>query len=75
LKIDNRFFKNLGRASSSPIIDLFITLLSLRSSKYISMVREQKQLYHELKEALSSLAASFGQRILHTPGNPISIGI
>ena len=64
----------LGRASSSPIIDLFITLLSLGSKKYITLVRERKQLYQELKDGLSKVASRFGQRILDTPGNSISIG-
>ena len=63
-----------GRASSSPIIDLFITLLSLGSKEYISLVKERKQLYQSLKEGLVKVAAQFGQRILDTPGNSISIG-
>lgn len=65
---------NLGRASSSPIIDLFITLLSLGSKEYISLVKERKQLYQELKEGLAKVASRFGQRVLETPGNNISIG-
>lgn len=63
-----------GRASSSPVIDLFITLLSLGSTKYLSLVKERKQLHQELKDGLARLALSFGQRLLVTPGNPISVG-
>ena len=63
-----------GRASSSPIIDLFITLLSLGSTKYVALVKERKQLHNELKDGLSQLALGFGQRLLVTPGNSISVG-
>lgn len=68
------FFVNEGRASSSPIIDLLITLLSLGSKKYLSLVKERKQLYNKLKEGLKIVASRFNLRVLETPGNPISIG-
>jgi O-phospho-L-seryl-tRNASec:L-selenocysteinyl-tRNA synthase len=64
-----------GRASSSPVIDLFITLLSLGSKEYISLVKERKQLFQSLRDGLVKVAAQFGQRILDTPGNSISLGM
>ena len=64
----------IGRASSSPIIDLFITLLSLGSTKYILLVKERKELHQKLREGLTEVALRFGQRVLDTPGNAISVG-
>jgi hypothetical protein len=68
------FFLCTGRASSSPIIDLFITLLSLGSTKYIALVKERKELHQKLREGLAKVALRFGQRVLDTPGNAISVG-
>ncbi|XP_032783680.2 O-phosphoseryl-tRNA(Sec) selenium transferase isoform X1 [Daphnia magna] len=64
-----------GRASSSPIVDLFITLLSLGSKEYKTLARERKHLFQLLKEGLAMIASRFGLRVLDTPGNSISIGI
>jgi O-phospho-L-seryl-tRNASec:L-selenocysteinyl-tRNA synthase len=64
-----------GRASSSPILDLFITLLSIGSEKYIAFVRERKELHAKLRDGMASVASKFGLRVLDTPGNSISVAM
>ena len=67
-------FFSSGRASSSPILDLFITFLSIGSRKYVDLVKKRKALFQTLKDGLSAVATKHGLRVLHTPGNSISIG-
>uniref|UniRef100_A0A6A7G3Z3 O-phosphoseryl-tRNA(Sec) selenium transferase n=1 Tax=Hirondellea gigas TaxID=1518452 RepID=A0A6A7G3Z3_9CRUS len=64
-----------GRASSSPLIDLFITFLSMGENKYVQLIKERSELLIYLKSRLSSLAQSHNERLLETPNNPISCGI
>lgn len=64
----------LGRASATPTLDLFITMLSLGSRGYKNMLAERKEIYGYLKQELSRCAEGHGERILQTPHNPISIG-
>ncbi|XP_063220702.1 O-phosphoseryl-tRNA(Sec) selenium transferase [Bacillus rossius redtenbacheri] len=64
-----------GRASSSPTMDVFITLLSLGVSGYKSLVAQRKEMYTYLKEELSKVASKYGERILDTKNNPISVGM
>ncbi|RMX55716.1 hypothetical protein pdam_00016046 [Pocillopora damicornis] len=63
-----------GRASATPSIDLFITLLSLGSVGYQQLLRQRKEVYNYLSEGLSKVAESHGERLLVTKGNPISLG-
>ncbi|XP_027056391.1 O-phosphoseryl-tRNA(Sec) selenium transferase-like [Pocillopora damicornis] len=64
-----------GRASATPSIDLFITLLSLGSVGYQQLLRQRKEVYNYLSEGLSKVAESHGERLLVTKGNPISLAI
>lgn len=45
--VDKRFLNRLGRASASPCLDLFITLLSLGSKGYQKLVSQRKASAHQ----------------------------
>jgi len=64
-----------GRASAAPIMDLFITLLSMGENGYKSLLLERIRVLHILTEGLQSFASSFGERIMLAPRNSISIGV
>ena len=64
-----------GRASMSPILDVFITLLHMGRRRVVALLREREECYDYLHSRLETLAQSFGQRVLVTPGNPISIAM
>lgn len=64
-----------GRASATPSIDLFITLLSLGSAGYQQLLQRRKEVYSYLSEGLSKVAEAHGERLLRTKGNPISLAI
>ncbi|XP_071956294.1 O-phosphoseryl-tRNA(Sec) selenium transferase-like [Antedon mediterranea] len=64
-----------GRASASPTIDLFITLLSLGVKGYKQLLTERKKLYNYLSSELARVAELNGERLLKTPHNPISMAM
>ncbi|BFZ10051.1 hypothetical protein BsWGS_13090 [Bradybaena similaris] len=64
-----------GRASSTPTLDVFITLLSLGARGYKHLLDERKVMYSYMATALSQCAAKYGERLLVTKNNPISLGI
>ncbi|XP_067037810.1 O-phosphoseryl-tRNA(Sec) selenium transferase-like isoform X1 [Acropora muricata] len=64
-----------GRASATPSIDLFITLLTLGSQGYQRLLQQRKEVYSYLSEGLSRVATAHGERLLNTKGNPISLAI
>lgn len=63
-----------GRASSSPSIDVFITLLSLGLNGYKKLLSERKDNYILLKSEMVKIAQKHGEKVLETKNNPISIG-
>ncbi|XP_059379703.1 O-phosphoseryl-tRNA(Sec) selenium transferase-like isoform X1 [Carassius carassius] len=63
-----------GRASASPSLDVLITLLSLGANGYKKLLSERRELYGHLAQELSALAKRHGERLLHTPHKPISLG-
>lgn len=63
-----------GRASASPAMDVFITLLSLGVNGYKNLISQRKEIYKYLKEELAKVATKHGERLLDTKNNPISIG-
>ena len=63
-----------GRASGSPTMDLFITLLSLGRAGYRKLLSDRKAMFQYLQHQLSLCAERHGQRLLKTKNNPISIG-
>ncbi|KAI4900144.1 hypothetical protein NFI96_023873 [Prochilodus magdalenae] len=77
---DDEFIKEIskmypGRASASPSLDVLITLLTLGASGYKKLLSERKELYTHLAQELKALAERHGERLLHTPHNPISLAM
>ncbi|XP_055338380.1 O-phosphoseryl-tRNA(Sec) selenium transferase-like isoform X2 [Paramacrobiotus metropolitanus] len=77
---DRTFSQNVsrlypGRASMSPSMDLFMTLSSMGISGYKKLLAERKEMFSYLKERLKTFAENFGERLLHTPNNQISLGM
>uniref|UniRef100_A0A3P9MBA8 O-phosphoseryl-tRNA(Sec) selenium transferase n=1 Tax=Oryzias latipes TaxID=8090 RepID=A0A3P9MBA8_ORYLA len=64
-----------GRASASPSLDVLITLLTTGANGYKKYLSERKEIYSILAEELKSLASAHGERLLHTPHNPISLAM
>ena len=64
-----------GRASMSPILDVFITLLSMGSRTWKALLKTRKELFKYSQEVLQPIAEKYGERLLITKGNAISIGI
>jgi O-phospho-L-seryl-tRNASec:L-selenocysteinyl-tRNA synthase len=64
-----------GRASITPILDLFITLLSMGKSQLVELLDRRDALFSRLKDGLGAITALYGERVLLSPNNPISIGI
>ncbi|KAI9138120.1 soluble liver antigen/liver pancreas antigen [Paraphysoderma sedebokerense] len=64
-----------GRASMAPILDLFITLLSLGKEGFKKYLDDRKANFKYLHEKLSDLAAMCGTKVLRTPKNDISIAL
>lgn len=63
-----------GRASGAPILDLFITLLSMGETKYKELLQERKQNFKILHEGLQKLAIKYDEKVLVTNNNKISLG-
>ncbi|KAH3707970.1 O-phosphoseryl-tRNA(Sec) selenium transferase-like [Dreissena polymorpha] len=64
-----------GRASASPSLDLFITLLSLGVSGYKRSLIDRKLMYAYLQEELTKCAKRNNLRALDISHNPISCAI
>lgn len=62
-----------GRASISPIIDLFITFLEMGKNKYKALIKERKEKYDILIKKMEKVAIKFGEKIIAMNGNKISI--
>lgn len=64
-----------GRASGSPMIDLFITLLSMGLNGYKALLEQRQRLLAEFPERLGQVATKYGERLLTCPSNTVSFGI
>jgi len=64
-----------GRASISSTLDVLITLLEMGKYGYEHLLDEREANYDKLKVALQRTASKYGERILETPNNPISLGV
>ncbi len=64
-----------GRASMSPILDLFITLLSMGSATWKEILRQRKETFAHLKERMTQLASSHGTLMLDIKRNDISMAM
>ena len=64
-----------GRASSSPIVDLFVTLLSMGLIGYKQLLRQRQELIQYFSNQFHQVAQKHGERLLHCPTNTISFAI
>jgi len=64
-----------GRASISPILDVFCTLISMGEKKWRRLQKEREEMYPFFKSRLKEVADAVGERLLETPTNPISLGM
>jgi O-phospho-L-seryl-tRNASec:L-selenocysteinyl-tRNA synthase len=64
-----------GRASSSPIVDLFITLLSMGLNGYKRLLQERNDMLRTFPTNLEIVARKHGERLLICPSNTVSFGI
>lgn len=64
-----------GRGSSTPSMDVLITLLHLGLNGYKRLLNEQKENYKYLKERMKTICDSFGGRIVDNKSNQISIAM
>ena len=64
-----------GRASGSPILDMFITLLSLGRVGYKRLLSERQSALTIFHSKMNDLAAEFGETTLISPRNDISFCI
>jgi O-phospho-L-seryl-tRNASec:L-selenocysteinyl-tRNA synthase len=64
-----------GRASAAPIMDIFVTLLSMGEEGYKGLLDTRLKLLESFKARLADFATSHGEVVLTSPSNSISIGI
>ncbi|KAI9027839.1 O-phosphoseryl-tRNA selenium transferase [Hyaloraphidium curvatum] len=64
-----------GRASMSPILDLFITLLSMGSATWKEVLKQRKESYTYLHGRLNELAVAHGAKLLDVRKNDISLAL
>ncbi|KAL7474644.1 hypothetical protein ACHAW6_000610, partial [Cyclotella cf. meneghiniana] len=71
-KVIDSISKNYpGRASASPMVDLFITLLSMGLNGYKAVLEQRIRLLNLFRESLERVASVFGERVLNCPRNTI----
>ena len=59
----------------APLLDLLLTLLHWGGSGWRAALRSREEIFPYLRDQLSRVAQEHGERLLHTPDNPISLGI
>lgn len=64
-----------GRASISPVLDLFSTLLYLGASGWLALLDRRRALLPAFRSRLAEVAARHGERLLVTPHNDISMAV
>lgn len=64
-----------GRASASPTLDLFVTLLAMGKRDLTRLLAAREALVETLRNVLLELADRHGERLLATPSNPISMAL
>ncbi|EOD10506.1 hypothetical protein EMIHUDRAFT_452696 [Emiliania huxleyi CCMP1516] len=65
------------RASISPVLDLFCTLLHLGADGWLRLLerRRARASFPDFRRKLEAVAAKHGERVLHTPNNGISMSV
>eukprot|EP00605_Chrysophyceae_sp_TOSAG23-4_P001415 GSChrysophyteH1.ASY1.ANO1.1541.1 assembled CDS len=64
-----------GRASSSPITDMLITLLSMGEEGWKTLLMQRQNVNSHLVRRLAEVASSFGESLLSSPRNSISTAV
>jgi O-phospho-L-seryl-tRNASec:L-selenocysteinyl-tRNA synthase len=64
-----------GRASVSPIVDLFVTFLSMGVSGLKGLLKQRKEVATYLKAELTKLAGKHAERVLESKSNHISFAM
>ena len=64
-----------GRAGISPVLDLFVTFLSMGKTGYKHLLEQRKENFQYFKQRLKSLEGNLPIKVLDTPKNDISIAI
>lgn len=64
-----------GRASSSPHVDLFITLLSMGMNGYKSLLEQRRKILETFPQQFHAVAEKHGERLLTCGTNDISFAI
>jgi O-phospho-L-seryl-tRNASec:L-selenocysteinyl-tRNA synthase len=64
-----------GRASSSQSLDTLITLLSMGGEKLKQLLDERKELFAYLKVKLNELAEKYGEKVIETTSNNVSMAL
>ena len=65
-----------GRASAAPILDMFITLLSMGEHGLRALLTDREEhLWPVFQQRLGALAEEHGERLMHTPHNAISMAV
>jgi len=64
-----------GRASISPILDVFCTLISMGERMWQRLQQEREEMFPYFRSRLQAVADTCGERLLETPNNPISLGM
>ena len=62
-----------GRASMSPVMDLFCTFLSMGRTKLIELLKTRKDNFTYFKDKLTEVVKSKAEKVLETPLNKISM--
>lgn len=64
-----------GRASMSPIFDVFVTLLAMGQDGWKELLHTREELRVYFRSQLETVAKECGERVLETQNNPISFGM
>ena len=62
-----------GRASISPLLDLFISFLEMGKNKYKALIKDRKEKYKILIQKMENIANKYQEKVLAMNGNKISI--
>lgn len=62
-----------GRASISPLLDLFISFLEMGKNKYKKLIDDRKEKYKILIQKMEVVANKFGEKVVSLNNNKISI--
>jgi len=62
-----------GRASISPLLDLFISFLEMGKNKYKALIKDRKEKYKILIQKMENIANKYEEKVIAMNGNKISI--